>query len=109
MCEHEQTTVYTAGSMSFYDGEVSDTLHDVKVCLQCGSELPEPQEDNRDRFALIMTLGKVRHEWTLLTDRIYDEPDSSRRAEMAKRAEELLQEEYFLEQKIDEMRSERDD
>ena len=109
MCEHEQTTVYTEGSLSFYDGEVVDTLHDVEVCLQCGSELPEPQEDNRDLFALILRLGKVRREWTLLTDKIYDEPNRENVEAMSKRSSDLLQEIYDLELKIDEMRSERDD
>ncbi len=103
MCEHSQTTIYTAGSMSFSGGEVSDTLRDVEVCLQCGHDLPIPQEEIRDRFVLIMKLSKTRREWNLLTDRIYDEPDRDNVAEMAKRAGEILHEIAGLEQKIDEI------
>ena len=104
MCDHEKTTIYTAGSMSFSGGDVSDTLQDVEVCLQCGNDLPIPQEETRDRFALIMQLIKMRQQWERLTDRIYDDPDRGNVAEMGRRAIELLHEIDDLEQKIDDRR-----
>ena len=39
VCKHENTATYTAGSMGLRGGFVSDTLHDVEVCLLCGKDL----------------------------------------------------------------------
>ena len=101
MCEHTNTTIYTSGSMSFYGGDVSDTLQDIEVCLQCGKDLPIPQEETTDKFILMMRLSKTKREWEAVTNRIYDEPDRSLVEALAKRADDLLEEIDKLYEQID--------
>lgn len=44
-CPHAHTVLDTTGRLTFAGGEVSDTLWQRLICLDCGAEIPPAATD----------------------------------------------------------------